>query len=101
MQFLQVPMRPVSDLSGHSTAWDDLFVYLPRTVLGHSPSQCSLTELLARRAEVHLTFNRKLEASVTWLCCAKTVKMVSFAAALPVVRCRQNHSVWVLEEGVS
>lgn len=75
---LQVPNRSLSDLHGHSTAWHDLSVYLPRTVLGHSTSllKCSLTELLASGAEVHLTFNRKLEASVTWLCCAKTVRML-------------------------
>lgn len=69
--------------------------------IGPPLSPCSLTELLGRRAQVDLTFNRKIEAPVTLLRCAETVKMLFFVAALPVVRCRQKCSVWVLEEGAS
>lgn len=40
------------------------------------PSQHSLTELMRRRAEVYLAFNRKNKSSVTLLCYAETVEML-------------------------
>jgi len=46
------------------------------------PSQRSLTELVGRRAEVYLAFNKKNKASVTLLCYTETVEM--FFCSSPV-----------------
>lgn len=70
----QIPVR--SWWSLHWMGWPLLGPTKDRIGPLHFPSQCSLTELLGRRAEVHLTFNRKNEASVTLVCCTETVKML-------------------------
>lgn len=100
MQFFQVPNRSLSDLDGHSTGWDGLCLYLPRTVLGHPtcllsvPSQNSglgglkFTELLTEEMR-HLSLAFAVQKQLKW---------GFFAAVLPVVTCRQKPGFWKKEQ---